>query len=125
MTGLPCWARFTCTHGTPHICEHLGLVGIDRDGGFAEYAAVPTNTLCPLPNHLGLQQAALVEPLAVAVHAVRASRLRVGDTTAVLGAGPVGILTAQVARYAGAKRVFAEMDRDGNGAELACPVPGP
>jgi len=103
---LTCGECYPCTHGTPHICEHLGLVGIDRDGGFAEYAVVPANTLCPLPNHLKLQQAALVEPLAVAVHAVRASHLRVGDTTAVLGAGPVGILTAQVARYAGAKRVL-------------------
>jgi (R,R)-butanediol dehydrogenase / meso-butanediol dehydrogenase / diacetyl reductase len=103
---LTCGKCYPCTHGSPHICEHLGLVGIDRDGGFAEYAAVPVHTLFPLPGNLALRQAALVEPLAVAVHAVRASRLRVGDTTAVLGAGPVGILTAQVARYAGAARVL-------------------
>lgn len=103
---LSCGRCYPCTHGTPHICERLGLVGIDRDGGFAQYAVVPTQALCPLPESLDLRKAALIEPLAVAVHAVRVSRLRVGDTTAVLGAGPVGILTAQVARYAGASRVL-------------------
>ncbi len=103
---LSCGRCYPCTHGTPHICERLGLVGIDRDGGFAEYAVVPSHTLCPLPADLELCQAALIEPLAVAVHAVRASRLRVGDTTAVLGAGPVGVLTAQVARHAGAAHVL-------------------
>jgi len=103
---LTCGRCYPCTHGTPHICERLGLVGIDRDGGFAQYAVVPTHALCPLPAGLELAEAALIEPLAVAVHAVRVSRLRIGDTTAVLGAGPVGILTAQVARFAGAARVF-------------------
>ncbi|MGI6380181.1 MAG: zinc-dependent alcohol dehydrogenase [Anaerolineae bacterium] len=103
---LTCGRCYPCTHGSPHICEHLGLVGIDRDGGFAQYALVPTHTLCPLPEGLAMRPAALIEPLAVAVHAVRVSRLRVGDTTAVLGAGPVGILTAQVARHAGASRVL-------------------
>ena len=55
---------------------------------------------------LPLVQAALIEPLAVAVHALRASKFKVSDTTAVLGAGPIGIMTAQVARLAGAQRVF-------------------
>jgi 2-desacetyl-2-hydroxyethyl bacteriochlorophyllide A dehydrogenase len=103
LTCGRCWA---CTHGLAHVCAHLGLVGIDQDGGFAEYVAVPLHTVRPVPDSVSLKQAALVEPLAVAVHAVRVSNLKVGDVTAVLGAGPVGIMTALVARLAGASKVI-------------------
>jgi (R,R)-butanediol dehydrogenase/meso-butanediol dehydrogenase/diacetyl reductase len=103
---LMCGHCYACRNGLSHICSTLGLVGIDRDGGFAEYVAAPAHTVRPIPTSLSLQRAALVEPLAVAVHAVSVSDLRVGDTTAVLGAGPVGILVAQIARLAGALRVF-------------------
>ena len=103
---LMCGHCYPCRNGIPHVCANLGLVGIDSDGGFAEYAVVPLHTVRPLPASLPLVQAALVEPLAVAVHAVRVSQLKVGDVTATLGAGPIGNLTAQVARLAGARRVF-------------------
>jgi 2-desacetyl-2-hydroxyethyl bacteriochlorophyllide A dehydrogenase len=103
---LSCGHCYACTHGLPHVCATLGLVGIDVDGGFAEYCVVPLNTVRQVPASLPLAEAALVEPLAVAVHAVRVSDLKVGDVTAVLGAGPIGILTAQVARLAGARQVF-------------------
>lgn len=103
---LMCGNCYACRNGVPHVCAHLGLVGIDRDGGFAEYASVPVHTLRSLPPELPLIEAALIEPLAVAVHAVRVADLHVGDVTAILGAGPVGMMTAQVARLAGAQRVF-------------------
>lgn len=106
---LSCGACPACLRGVSHVCERLGLVGIDRDGGMAEYAAVPAHSVRPLPPSLPLARAALIEPLAVAVHAVRVSDLQVGDTTAVLGAGPVGILVAQVARLAGAKVYVSEV----------------
>ncbi|MGI6367344.1 MAG: zinc-dependent alcohol dehydrogenase [Anaerolineae bacterium] len=103
---LSCGACSACRRGLAFICEHLGLVGIDTDGGLAQFCSVPQHTVRPLPPGLPLVEAALIEPLAVAVHAVHASDLRVGDLTAVLGAGPVGILTAQMARLAGARRVL-------------------
>lgn len=103
---LSCGRCYACRSGIAYVCEKLGLVGIDRDGGFAEYVSVPLHTVRPVPKSLPLVAAALIEPLAVGVHAVRVSDLRVGDVTAVLGAGPVGILTAQVARLAGALRVL-------------------
>jgi (R,R)-butanediol dehydrogenase / meso-butanediol dehydrogenase / diacetyl reductase len=106
---LGCGECPACRRGIGHVCERLGLVGIDRDGGFAQYAAVPKHTVRPLPRSLPLARAALIEPLAVAVHAVRASRLQVGDLTAVLGAGPVGILTAQMARLAGTAVYVSEV----------------
>jgi len=103
---LMCGHCYACRNGIPHVCATLKLVGIDCDGGFAEYVAAPLHTVRPVAASLPLEQAALVEPLAVGVHAVRASKLKVGDITAVLGAGPIGIMTAQVARLAGARRVF-------------------
>ena len=103
---LTCGTCYPCRSGMPHVCANLGLVGIDRDGGFAEYVSVPLHTVYPVPDSLPLREAALVEPLAVAVHAVRVSRLKVGDVTAVLGMGPIGVLTAQVARLAGARQVL-------------------
>jgi len=103
---ISCGHCYACRTGSPHVCSALKLVGIDSNGGFAEYAVVPWHTLYPVPDSVTLKQAAVIEPLAVAVHAVRASDLKVGDVTAVLGAGPVGILTAQMARLAGARRVL-------------------
>ena len=103
---LTCGQCYACKSGIPHVCANLGLVGIDSDGGFAEYAVVPLHTVKPVPDSLAMAEAALIEPLAVAVHAVRVSDLKVGDVTAVLGAGPIGILTAQVARLAGARQVW-------------------
>jgi len=103
---LMCGKCYACRNGIPHICASLGLLGIDRDGGFAEYASVPLNTVRPLSPDLPLVQAALIEPLAVAVHAVRVSDLAVADETVVLGAGPVGLMVAQVARLAGACKVW-------------------
>jgi 2-desacetyl-2-hydroxyethyl bacteriochlorophyllide A dehydrogenase len=106
---LSCGECSACRRGVGYVCERLGLVGIDRDGGFAQYAAVPVHTIRPLPRSLSLARAAIIEPLAVAVHAVRVSNLKVGDITAVLGAGPVGILTAQVARLSGAHVLVSEV----------------
>ncbi len=103
---ISCGVCYACRAGIPHVCATLGLVGIDQDGGFAQYAAVPVGMCRPVPESLSLKQAALVEPLAVAVHAVRVSDLKVGDVTAVLGAGPIGIMTAQAARQAGARKVI-------------------
>lgn len=98
-----CWA---CTHGHPHVCRRLGLYGIDAPGGLAEYVALPADRLHVLPPGVSPRLAALVEPLAVAVHSVENSGLRPGDTVAVFGAGPIGMLTALVARHEGARQML-------------------
>lgn len=101
-----CGVCHACRKGLAYICANLKLVGIDCDGGFAEYCVVPLHTVRPVPESLPMVEAALIEPLAVGVHAVHASDLKVGDVTAVLGAGPIGMMTAMMARLAGAQRVF-------------------
>ena len=95
-----------CREGNSHVCEKLGLLGIDEDGGFAEYVKAKPEQLVPVPDAVSDEQAALVEPLSVAVHVVRTSGFRIGDTALVIGAGPIGNLIAQVLRAAGARAVL-------------------
>lgn len=94
-----------CRSGNAHVCEHLKLVGIDRDGGFAEFVAVGAHQLVPVPDAISNSEAVIIEPLAVAVHAVCDSRFRLGDTVLVTGGGPIGNLIAQTVRASGARQV--------------------
>lgn len=102
---ISCGKCRACRTGHTHICRDLGLYGIDRPGGLAEYVALPAAVLHRLPAETDPVLAALTEPLAVAVHAVRLSGLARGDVVAVFGAGPIGVLTALVARLDGARQI--------------------
>lgn len=99
-----------CLAGHQHICQNLVFVGIDSPGGLQQRWNVPASIAVPLPLGLDLRTAALVEPVAVAVHDVRRSGLQVGDHAVVLGGGPIGVLIAVVARNAGAHVMVAEVD---------------
>jgi 2-desacetyl-2-hydroxyethyl bacteriochlorophyllide A dehydrogenase len=88
------------------VCEKLGLIGIDVDGGFAEYVKATPEQLVPVPDDVTDEQAAVIEPLSVAVHATRRSGFQTGDTVLVTGGGPIGNLVAQVLRASGARLVM-------------------
>jgi (R,R)-butanediol dehydrogenase / meso-butanediol dehydrogenase / diacetyl reductase len=102
---LSCGECRSCLAGNAHVCEQLGLLGIDAPGGAADYLAVPEDQLVRLPDGVSLRVAALIEPLAVAVRAIRRSGLRLGQRVHVVGAGPVGLLIANCARLSGASDV--------------------
>nr|WP_255644921.1 alcohol dehydrogenase catalytic domain-containing protein [Actinoplanes polyasparticus] len=99
-----------CLAGHQHICQNLTFVGIDAPGALQQLWNVPAEIAVPLPAGLDLRTAALVEPVAVAVHDVRRSELQIGDRVVVLGGGPIGVLIACVARHAGADVLVAEID---------------
>ena len=103
---LSCGSCEACLVGAYHVCKTLKLIGIDQHGGFAEYVVVPTHRLHRIPDELSDAHAALAEPVAVAVHTVRRSNLKVGDTVVILGAGPIGLLVALVAKQAGAGQII-------------------
>jgi 2-desacetyl-2-hydroxyethyl bacteriochlorophyllide A dehydrogenase len=109
---ISCGQCAPCREGDAHVCEKLGLIGIDTDGGMAELVKARPDQLFPLPDAVSDDQAALVEPLSVAVHAVRTSGFRPGDSTAVMGAGPIGNLVAQVLRASGARAVVVAEVKD-------------
>jgi L-iditol 2-dehydrogenase len=91
-----------------------------QPGAYAEYLAVPADKVMAVPPNLTDLEASLVEPLTVALHMVRASRLRLGDTAVVLGAGPIGLFALQCAFLAGASRVWvSEVNAARRGAAAA------
>lgn len=96
-----------CRKGMYNVCDHWGFVGLNSDGAFAEYVIVESYMVHKLPDNMTLEEGALVEPTAVAVQGVRQSAIRAGDTVAVFGVGPIGLLTILAARAAGAARVVA------------------
>ena len=103
---ITCDNCYACRQGDGHICKNLKLIGIDCDGGFAQYCLVPEKNLVRLPKDMSLKLAALAEPVAVCLHAVRSSVFKTGDTVMVFGAGPIGLITAIILRIAGAADVI-------------------
>ncbi len=93
-----------CREGRGNICEQLKTMGFDRDGAYAEYAAVPDFNLHRLPENVSYDQASAVQVLGISYHAV-ADRVKpkAGESIAVIGAGPVGLGAALIARALGAK----------------------
>lgn len=87
--------------------DGFSFIGLHGDGGFATYVNVPESAVYTLPETLTLQDGALVEPTAVAVQAIKEADMRFGDTVAVFGAGPIGLLTIIAAKAAGASKIIA------------------
>jgi 2-desacetyl-2-hydroxyethyl bacteriochlorophyllide A dehydrogenase len=88
-----------------YSARERGFLGM-KPGAYAEYLATPAEKVMAIPDGLRDLDAALLEPLTVALHAVRASKLRLGDSALIVGAGPIGLLAQQCARRAGATQVL-------------------
>lgn len=88
-------------------CPNIKAVGVDVDGAFAEYVKVPAVNVYRFPDWMSFEEAALIEPLACCVRGLYNVGVEPGDTVAVVGAGPVGLLMVQLTRMWGASRVYA------------------
>ncbi len=109
VTFLPqivCGSCYPCRHGMYHICDHLKVMGFQAPGAAQEYFAVPAESIVKLPAGASAEEAAMIEPIAVAVHALERGGGARGKKVLVLGGGPIGNLTAQVARATGAASVM-------------------
>lgn len=105
--AIPCGACEPCQRGHPNLCPDVRFCGTPPiDGVFAEYAVMPAENCFPLPPGLTPVEGAMLEPLGVAIHAVDLAHLRPGYSVAVLGAGPIGLLIAAVARASGASEIY-------------------
>jgi (R,R)-butanediol dehydrogenase / meso-butanediol dehydrogenase / diacetyl reductase len=109
---LVCGECRWCRSGHPNHCAKLATIGLSRDGALAPLVAVPAYGCHVLPAGVDDEQGAIVEPLAVAVHACRRARLAGGERVAVIGAGPIGLLVLQVARARGAAWVAVVEPRE-------------
>ncbi len=103
----PCGQCELCEKGHPNLCMRLAFCGNYPHGGsFCEWLHMPARSCFAVPDGLSDAEAALLEPLGVAIHAVDLAKLKVGSSLAILGAGPIGLLILQVARLAGADPIF-------------------
>jgi L-iditol 2-dehydrogenase len=103
---VPCRQCAYCQVGAYAQCTAYDYLGSRSDGGFAEVVRVPQANLLPLPEGVALLDAALTEPAAVALHAMRQGKVQPGDAVAILGTGPIGMILAQWASILGAGRVL-------------------
>jgi len=104
---VTCGQCYPCTHGMYHICESLKVMGFQTGGAAQEFFPVDADKVLKVPDHVSLDQTAMVEPVSVAVHALsRAGEDLEGKKVLVLGAGTIGNLVAQVAKASGASAVM-------------------
>lgn len=118
-----CNACDACKRGYVNLCANRQVLGVScedyrRNGCFAEYVTVPAYILYKLPDNVTYVQAAMVEPLSIALHAATRTKIGESDTVAVVGAGTIGMLILQVVRSFGAKRIIA-LDIDDERLEIA------
>src|SRR5690349_11400045 len=115
-----CWY---CQRGLINLCDNRRVLGVScedyrQHGAFAEYLAIPQRILYALPDSVTFEQAAMVEPVSIAVHAVEITPVSLGDTAVVVGAGMVGLLVVQALRVAGCGKIIA-VDLEPEKLELA------
>lgn len=108
---IPCRHCEACEIGAYAQCSDYDYLGSRCDGAFAEFVAAPALNLVPLPETVSMEEGAMLEPAAIALHAVRLGAVKAGDTVLILGAGPIGLLAAQWARIHGAAHIIlADID---------------
>jgi L-iditol 2-dehydrogenase len=106
--AISCHACEFCREGNPNFCTNLRFAGYgDQDGAMQAYYSWPEECLFPLPDRLTDTDGAMLEPLGVAIHALDLAHLRPGMSVGVFGSGPIGLLILQMARLAGATRLYA------------------
>lgn len=103
---VSCGHCIACQSGAPNACKTLKLIGIDQDGGVAEYVNCSEDVLYQVDPALSDRAAAVIEPLAVIVRSLHLAKVKALDTTVVIGAGPIGALTCIMLKHIGASRII-------------------
>jgi L-iditol 2-dehydrogenase/galactitol-1-phosphate 5-dehydrogenase len=101
----PCGTCPSCELGRPALCSSYSFIGSRRQGALAEYVSVPADNVVPLPDSVSLRDAALVEPLTVAIHGIDRIDVRPGARVAVFGAGVIGLMTVMALKARGAGQI--------------------
>ncbi|MBD3182207.1 alcohol dehydrogenase catalytic domain-containing protein [Candidatus Poribacteria bacterium] len=109
---MPCGECYACYSGNYNLCSESVSIGYQLPGAFAEYTTANANMVHLKDEDLTLEEAALINPLAVAIHAVKRAGISIGEMVVILGAGTVGLLTMQVAKQSGAKVISTDVSTD-------------
>jgi L-iditol 2-dehydrogenase len=106
--GINCGQCECCETGHPNQCPNVRFYGTPPiQGAYTEYVCHPVHLLFPVPDSLSDEEAAMLEPMGIGIHSVRRASIDLGETIAIFGCGPVGLMTLQAARAAGASRILA------------------
>jgi 2-desacetyl-2-hydroxyethyl bacteriochlorophyllide A dehydrogenase len=100
--NISCGVCYYCRRGLIHLCSHLQALGVDIDGGMAEYCLVPARQAYVLPAEMSAEVCAFVEPVSCVVHGIDKANIRPGDTVVILGGGTIGLIMLQLVQQAGA-----------------------
>ena len=111
-TGPPGGHCYPCRIGKRNCCTNLSIVGVHREGGFADFVTAPIQNLVAVPDHVSDFEAAFAEPVAIGVQGCRRGMVTAADTVLVLGAGPIGLAIVEVARAHGAKVYATDLSED-------------
>ena len=103
---VPCGDCKYCHHGRPALCSDYSFIGSRRQGALAEFVNVPEQNVLPLPESMSLRDAALVEPLTIAIHGIERVKIPQGARVAVFGAGVIGLMTVMALKAYGAGEVI-------------------
>ena len=106
---IGCGHCYPCRVGKPNCCANLSIIGVHREGGFAEQVIAPVDRLHVLPDGLSSFQASFAEPVAIGLQACRRGEVTGDDTVLILGAGPIGLATLEVARARGSTVYVADV----------------
>jgi len=118
-SGIVCRRCQFCKMGKHNLCLDRKPIGFAVDGAFTEYIKVPGINIHRLPNSVSLEEAALVEPMAVGVHSViERAQVAAGDTVAIVGAGSIGLILLQLVKVSGAS-IILQMDTEEDRLKLA------
>ena len=103
---VPCGACFSCHKGFPGMCSDYSFIGSREPGAMAEYVSVPEQNCVKVPENVSLKEAALVEPLTVAIHGIERVSICAGDSVIIYGAGAIGLLTLLSLRARGVGEII-------------------
>jgi L-gulonate 5-dehydrogenase len=107
---IGCGRCYPCRAGKPNCCAALSIIGVHRDGGFAAHLVAPASHVHPVPDGLSSFEAAFAEPVAIGVQGCRRGDVTGEDTVLILGAGPIGLASAEVAMERGARVYVADVN---------------
>jgi len=103
---IRCLKCDNCLNGRSNICENMHLIGLHTPGAFAEYIAVSSEKCYKIPSDLSFEEASMVEPMAVGVHATNLANMKINDYVAIIGTGVIGLCTLQAVKISGAGRII-------------------
>ena len=106
---IPCNTCYPCSLGRTNCCVDLKVLGVHVDGGMTEYFTHPLELVSKVPADMEWKHAAMIEPLTIALHSIHRPKVKAGEHVLIIGAGPIGLLAAQVANVYGAVPIVMDL----------------